>query len=134
MSQALDQAQQHVPASAADESADLAAFIHEQGYKNVCDKGAAGICATYPFLYTGALMVGLHGGGYVGRYCYATLGEAVVALAAWDGTSDPGGAWLKYKGTGGERLGPGIAMTASRPQARRRSHRPKPTRPAAEQP
>jgi hypothetical protein len=60
-------------------------------------------------VYTAGLFVGLYLEGYLGRYCYNTLQEAKDALEAWDGAGDPPGAWLKYKGVGGERQGPGLA-------------------------
>lgn len=58
--------------------------------------------------YTFGLVVGLDDTGYRGRYCYELACEAQEALDAWDGDGDPSGPWLKYKGHGGERLGPGL--------------------------
>lgn len=58
-------------------------------------------------VYTTGLVVGLDHAGYRGRYCYASASEAEAALAAWNGKGDPSGPWIKYKGVGGERLGPG---------------------------
>jgi hypothetical protein len=41
------------------------------------------------------------------RWCYDKRIEALKALTDWDGMGDPGGPWIKYKGRGGERHGPG---------------------------
>lgn len=63
---------------------------------------------------TAGLFVGLDDVGYRCRFCYATLGEALLALADWDGAGDdPPGRWIKQKGrgTGGavDRLNPRLA-------------------------
>jgi hypothetical protein len=57
--------------------------------------------------YTTGLVVGLDDTGYRGRYCYERTCDAQDALDGWTGEGDPSGPWIKYKGTGGERLGPG---------------------------
>lgn len=82
-------------------------LYEEMGYKNLCSKGSAGLCGTRDFLFTSAVVVGLTQVDYRGRYCFETGAEATAALSAWDGTGDPAGAWIKYKGSDGERLGPG---------------------------
>jgi hypothetical protein len=85
---------------------DIARFESE-GYFSIRllpDNRLAGIM---PFLFTFGLVVGLDDTGYQGRYCYEHLTDAAKALANWDGIGDPSGPWIKYKGKGGERLGPG---------------------------
>jgi hypothetical protein len=83
------------------------------GYRDLCHKGEAGVCAVMPFLFTGGLITGLWEMGYKGRYCYETLGEALAALSVWDGSCDPPGSWIKYKGEDGERMGPGCIDIAA---------------------
>jgi hypothetical protein len=80
--------------------------FRQMGYRNLKDT-AAGKCATMKFIFTTGLVFGLDDSGYRGRYCYETETEAFIALMLWDGTGDPQGPWIKYKGVGGERLGPG---------------------------
>lgn len=82
--------------------------VERLGFGSVTFKGAAGICGVKPYLFTGALVVGINPVQYQGRYCYATLTEAQEVLATWDGNGDPAGAWIKYKGLDGERDGPGL--------------------------
>ena len=60
-----------------------------------------------PMLFTAALCVDLTSAGYAWRYCYASMGEAVAALEAWDGQGDAPGNWIKRKGKGEDVLGPG---------------------------
>ena len=78
------------------------------GYCAVADKGAAGICGLQRMAFTGAIVVGITLGTYRGRYCYASMHEAAIALAEWDGQGNPGGLRLKFKGINGERHGPGL--------------------------
>ena len=59
-------------------------------------------------LYTVGIVMGIDDDGYSARYCYGSYAVAAAALKAWDGTGDPPGPWLKYKGLGGERIGPGL--------------------------
>lgn len=58
-------------------------------------------------LYTTGIVVGIDDMGYAARFCYGSHAVAAAALKAWDGKGDPPGPWIKYKGRGGERLGPG---------------------------
>jgi len=76
-------------------------FAQVRELKNVC------VCSIFPYLYTGGLVIGIDPIGHAGRYCYETVAAATAALASWDGRGDPPGAWIKFKGTGCERLGPG---------------------------
>jgi hypothetical protein len=55
-------------------------------------------------MFTVGLIYGLDKYGYKGRWCYGENLEAKVALNEWDGTGDPPGLWIKYKGIGGERV------------------------------
>lgn len=60
-------------------------------------------------IYTIGLCVGLTEDGVSeGRYCFEAedAGGAVVALATWDGTGDPEGDWIKWKGLPAERRNP----------------------------
>jgi hypothetical protein len=82
------------------------------GYIGARRRGAAGVCAVHPMLFTAALVVGITELGHAGRYCYASLAAAHAALMAWEGAGDPPGAWIKYKGVDGERLGPGCQLDA----------------------
>jgi hypothetical protein len=65
------------------------------------------ICGLLKMMFTTGLCVDLDEDAYAYRYCYATTREASVALAAWDGTGDPPGPWIKRKGLGGDVRGPG---------------------------
>lgn len=80
------------------------------GYEELCQRGKRGVCGIHAFVFTGALVVGIDQLGYEGRYCYPSMAEASEALAQWDGEKDPPGNWIKYKGRGGERLGPGCEV------------------------
>lgn len=91
--------------AAADEP--LLAFLREQGYRDFRWLEGQGWCALQDYMYTCAIVVGMNGGGYEGRYCYADGQEAERELRCWDGQGDPGGQWIKYKGLGDDRLGPG---------------------------
>lgn len=66
-----------------------------------------GWCGLHEFAFTTGIVTRLDDGGYYGRYCYAEYADAYKALREWDGTGDPPGPWIKYKGYDGERLGPG---------------------------
>lgn len=65
------------------------------------------VVAVAKFLYTWGLLLDVTEESYSGRYCYASFDDAMFAMENWDGTGDPPGPWIKYKGAGGERLGPG---------------------------
>lgn len=58
------------------------------------------------FMFTHGLCVGLDETGYRTRYCYEDWGEALIALATWDGRGDPPGDWIKQKGGGVDRTNP----------------------------
>ncbi len=67
-----------------------------------------GLAGLQRYLYTVAIVVGIDEAGYVGRYCFPSFMSALVAFDEWSGDGDPPGPWIKYKGRGGERYGPGI--------------------------
>lgn len=62
-----------------------------------------GLCALQRMIFTVGLFVGITEDYYKGRYCYPDLRSAKDAIREWDGTGDPPGDWIKYKGLGGER-------------------------------
>jgi len=47
------------------------------GYQGACLREGRGICGVKAFLFTGALVFGIGPAQYEGRYCYATLAEAL---------------------------------------------------------
>lgn len=76
-------------------------------YANVRELETGELAGLSLMIVTVGLVVGLEESGYRGRYCYERYEDAKAALEAWDGEGDPSGPWIKYKGRGGERLGPG---------------------------
>lgn len=85
------------------------AWVEALGYRQPRQIPGVGICAIRPFLFTGGLVVGIDQFGYYGRYCYASLTEAILAIETWSGNGDPPGSWIKFKSTQEERLGPGCS-------------------------
>jgi hypothetical protein len=83
------------------------AWALELGYTDVRRCGDAGVCGVRQMLFTAGVVVGITPLDYRGRYCFETVAAARAALAAWSGTGEPPGQWIKYKGVDGERLGPG---------------------------
>lgn len=86
---------------------ELAAILDDNSYTNVRVLPDGRICGLLKMMFTTGLCVDLDEDAYAYRYCYATTREASVALAAWDGTGDPPGPWIKRKGLGGDVRGPG---------------------------
>ena len=82
-------------------------FLIGEGYSDLRIRPDGTITGVERFMFTTAIVVGIDWHGREGRYCYATPAEARKALAEWDGTGDPPGAWIIYKGWHGERIGPG---------------------------
>lgn len=80
--------------------------LESEGYNHLREIPGKGVCGIRQFLFTYGLVTGLDDSGYMGRYCYNSEVEALYALDKWDGTSDPIGKWIKYKGAGGERSNP----------------------------
>jgi hypothetical protein len=89
--------------------ADFGDFLMQQGYLAPRRLPDQRWIAVQRFLFTWGLMVGLDDCGYVTRFCYAKLHDALAAAVLWDGTGDPPGPWIKEKGRDGERDGPGAA-------------------------
>jgi hypothetical protein len=88
------------------------------GYMGARRCGEHGVCGVRAFLFTGALIVGIGPFMHQGRYCYATLAEAIAALERWSGEGDPPGAWIKFKSSREERLGPGCTDGDAEPARR----------------
>lgn len=65
------------------------------------------IAAVRQFLFTAGICADMDEFGYSRRWCYQHARDAIAALEKWDGTGDPPGPWIKYKGQHDERLGPG---------------------------
>jgi hypothetical protein len=57
-------------------------------------------------LFATGLFVDLDDVGYAFRYCYETEAEAFAAMAAWDGTGEAPGDWIKRKGRDGDVTNP----------------------------
>jgi hypothetical protein len=89
--------------------------VAEYGYAEARDVPGKGTCAIQPFLTTTGLVVGLSEVGYEFRYCYEHSKDARDALRTWDGQGDPSGPWIKQKGLGVDRLGPGAIGSAWAP-------------------
>ena len=77
--------------------------LEKEGYYSIREISDKGICGLRKFVFTTGLIIGMDMVGYKGRYCYSSAKDAQKALDEWDGTGDPGGPWIKYKGLGGER-------------------------------
>ena len=81
----------------------LETILISEGYFNLKYIINIGLCGLYRFAFTTGLIININNIGYDGRYCYSTLADAKEALEKWDGTNDPSGPWIKYKGIKGER-------------------------------
>lgn len=81
----------------------LRLHLQNEGYVGTREIPGRGVCALYKFMFTVGLVYGLDDTGYKGRWCYDNVTDALTALITWDGIGDPPGAWIKYKGEGGER-------------------------------
>jgi hypothetical protein len=90
-----------------DAEAELLFVAALNGYSNARIVPKHGVCGLNLFLFTVGVIVGIDELGYAGQYCYENLAEATIALDEWTGEGDPPGPWIKYKGHGEERLGPG---------------------------
>jgi hypothetical protein len=93
---------------------DPLAWVRSLGYGNPRRLPGAGICATKSMLFTGAIVVGIDAEGYAGRFCYESDAEALDALMSWDGSGDPPGNWIAFKGQDGDRPGPGSVASEMR--------------------
>lgn len=74
----------------------------EAGFLEFKEIPGIGLCGIQKFMFTFGIISNLNEHSYEGRWCYVTLEEAQIALKHWDGTKDPLGMWIKYKGTSGE--------------------------------
>lgn len=86
---------------------ELIRLLAEMGYKNVRVLPDGQVIGTMKMMFTCGLMIGMDESGVAARYCYENESDAAVAARTWDGTGDPPGPWIKYKGPPEERLGPG---------------------------
>lgn len=82
--------------------------LEKEGYYSIRELPGRGLCGLMRFAFTTGLVIGMDDFGYHGRYCYSSQADAKEALANWNGEGDPGGPWIKYKGTGGERTNKNI--------------------------
>lgn len=64
--------------------------------------------------FTFGVFVGMDEDGYRGRYCYERQIDAMFAAKEYEGIGDPPGPWIKYKGSDGQRLGPGAKVHRER--------------------
>ena len=81
---------------------DIIKFLEAEGFTHIRVINGR-ICGIKRFIFTTGLVIGLDEIGYLGRYCYENRSDAIDALREWDGSGDPSGNWIKYKGTGGDR-------------------------------
>jgi hypothetical protein len=84
----------------------IESILKPAGYYEIREIPGRGICGLQRFIFTTGLVIGMDEIGYQGRYCYSTENEALDAINSWDGTGDPPGLWIKYKGREGERSNP----------------------------
>ena len=83
-------------------------YLNSMGYRKVrlLEDGTWVGIATQ--IYTSGLCVGLDEFGYEFRYCYERYNDALNGLCSMNKKDDmPEGPWIKRKGEGGEKLGPG---------------------------
>lgn len=74
------------------------ADLEAMGYREIRPLPNGELAALFPFIFTVGIVVGLDDFGYRCRWCYDNYAVASAALAAWDGTEDPPGPWIKKKG------------------------------------
>ena len=84
--------------------------LNEMGYSDIRLIPGFGLCGIQQMICTFGLMVCLMEHGHEGRFCFEHYEDARDSLKAWTGKSFPTGPWIKFKGYGGEILGPGAAM------------------------
>ena len=83
-------------------------FLEDQGYTHVRQMENGEWIGVSRFIYTYGLCIGLDQFGYARRYCYEFSIHAIIAAKEYKGEGDPSGPWIKQKGEGIERLGPGV--------------------------
>lgn len=96
------------------EQTKLIEYLKSEGYLYIRELPTGKLAAIQQFVFTYGLIVGLDICGYEYRYCYENEKDAKLALETWDGTGDPSGPWIKLKGKGEERLGPGANEEGTR--------------------
>lgn len=82
-------------------------FFEEMGYSHVRQMKNGQWIGLFKMMYSTGLTVDLHENGYEYRYCYEYAKDAVAACEVYEGEENPIGPWLKRKGKGEDRLGPG---------------------------
>ncbi len=97
------QIRQNILFQTLDMTEELKQYLESEGYVSIREIPGRGVCALYSFMFTIGLVYGIDLTGYKGRWCYDSVIGAVNAISNWDGIGDPPGAWIKYKGEGGER-------------------------------
>jgi hypothetical protein len=70
----------------------------KEDYTAICRIPERGICGVARMAFTVGLFYGLDQTGYIGRYCFHTMSEAMEAIKTWDGKQDAPGNWIKHKG------------------------------------
>lgn len=77
---------------------DLEAMLRSEGYILTRLMPNGHIAGVHQFAFTFGLCDHLDWHGYGERWCYEEVGDAVLALALWNGENDPPGPWIKRKG------------------------------------
>jgi len=79
---------------------ELIELLEKEGYQQIREIPGRGLCGIREFIFTIGICEGLTEHSYEGRWCYPKeiILEAAIAYGTWDGTSDPAGDWIKYKG------------------------------------
>lgn len=78
---------------------ELIGKLQKEGYIHLTELPEVGICGILQFIFTWGVCYGLDEYGYIGRYCFPTYGQALLALSTWkDTTKDIEGDWIKHKG------------------------------------
>ena len=90
---------------------DMQKILEDEGYMCVRRMKNGEWIGVSMQIYTCGLCVGLNEHEYKRRYCYEKLRYALIAASQYEGEGDPIGPWIKVKGEGGERMGPGAKGT-----------------------
>lgn len=77
---------------------DLETILKENGFFFFRQMPTGHIAGLHQFMFTVGICNRLDLHGYGERWCYEELGDAILALALWDGEGDPPGPWVKRKG------------------------------------
>lgn len=81
------------------ENRELISNLQKEGYIHLIELPKVGICGILEFMFTWGVCYGLDEYGYMGRYCFPTYEQALLALSTWQDTSqDIQGNWIKHKG------------------------------------